>query len=351
MSELKTNKISTNDGNNVAIDNSLNLKSYTTTQRDALTSAAGDMIYNTTDSVVQFHNGTTWVAAGSGLLVEYVLIAGGGSGGTSIANNVGGGGGGAGGYISSFGTESSGGGGPTGLKLLLTTSVGYSITVGAGGSGIANTTSNVQGNPGNNSAISSISVIGGGYGGKVLSNGGAGGSGGGAGGYSTATGGAGTANQGYAGGNAVSGRFGTAGGGGAGAVGGNAHPTDNSGGDGGAGVASSITGSSVTRAGGGGGTGSSGGHSGGTGGGGDGGAGSTAGSAGTAYTGGGGGAGNGNGGVNGSSGNGGSGVVILRYPNSFTAALSGGATSTSGEQTTGSDKYIQIESTGTVTFS
>ena len=46
MSELKTNKISTNDGNNVAIDNSLGLKSYTTTQRDALTSAAGDTIYN-----------------------------------------------------------------------------------------------------------------------------------------------------------------------------------------------------------------------------------------------------------------------------------------------------------------
>ena len=37
MSELKTNKISTNDQNNVAIDNALGLKSYTTTQRDALT--------------------------------------------------------------------------------------------------------------------------------------------------------------------------------------------------------------------------------------------------------------------------------------------------------------------------
>jgi hypothetical protein len=38
MSELKTNKISTNDQNNVAIDNALGLKSYTTPQRDALTS-------------------------------------------------------------------------------------------------------------------------------------------------------------------------------------------------------------------------------------------------------------------------------------------------------------------------
>ena len=45
MSELKTNKISTNDGNNVAIDNALGLKSYDTTARNALTSVAGDMIY------------------------------------------------------------------------------------------------------------------------------------------------------------------------------------------------------------------------------------------------------------------------------------------------------------------
>ena len=36
MSELKTNKISTNDQNNVAIDNALGLKSYDTAGRDAL---------------------------------------------------------------------------------------------------------------------------------------------------------------------------------------------------------------------------------------------------------------------------------------------------------------------------
>ena len=60
MSELKTNKISTNDGNNVAIDNSLNLKSYDTAGRNALTSAAGDLIYNTTDSKVQVYSGSAW---------------------------------------------------------------------------------------------------------------------------------------------------------------------------------------------------------------------------------------------------------------------------------------------------
>jgi hypothetical protein len=42
------------------MSNSLNLKSYTTTQRNALTSAAGDIIYNTTDSKAQFYNGSSW---------------------------------------------------------------------------------------------------------------------------------------------------------------------------------------------------------------------------------------------------------------------------------------------------
>ena len=60
MANVKVNTISKVSGNNVAMQNSLNLKSYTTTQRDALTSAAGDIIYNTTDSKVQFYNGSSW---------------------------------------------------------------------------------------------------------------------------------------------------------------------------------------------------------------------------------------------------------------------------------------------------
>lgn len=60
MVTVKVNTISKASGNNVAMQNSLNLKSYTTTQRNALTSAAGDMIYNTTDSKVQFYNGSAW---------------------------------------------------------------------------------------------------------------------------------------------------------------------------------------------------------------------------------------------------------------------------------------------------
>jgi len=60
MVTVKVNTISKASGNNVAMQNSLNLKSYTTTQRNALTSAAGDIIYNTTDSKVQFYNGSAW---------------------------------------------------------------------------------------------------------------------------------------------------------------------------------------------------------------------------------------------------------------------------------------------------
>jgi hypothetical protein len=60
MANVKVNTISKVSGNNVAMQNSLNLKSYTTTQRDALTSAAGDVIYNSTDNKAQFYNGSSW---------------------------------------------------------------------------------------------------------------------------------------------------------------------------------------------------------------------------------------------------------------------------------------------------
>ena len=103
MSELKTNKIATNDTNNVAIDNSLNLKSYSTTDRDALTSAAGDMIYNSTTSKVQVYTGSAWEDLGGPAVVkvDYVVIGGGGSGGSSSGTGHSGGGG-AGGYLSHY---------------------------------------------------------------------------------------------------------------------------------------------------------------------------------------------------------------------------------------------------------
>ena len=60
MATLKVNTISTSTGDNIAMQCAINLKSYTTSERDALTSAAGDIIYNTTDSKVQFYNGSSW---------------------------------------------------------------------------------------------------------------------------------------------------------------------------------------------------------------------------------------------------------------------------------------------------
>ena len=60
MTEVKVNTIVLASGNNISIDVPLNLKSYTTTARNSLTSAAGDIIYNTTDNKAQFYNGSSW---------------------------------------------------------------------------------------------------------------------------------------------------------------------------------------------------------------------------------------------------------------------------------------------------
>jgi len=60
MANVQVNTISTSTGDNIAMQVPLNLKSYTTTERNALTSSAGDIIYNTTDSKVQFYNGSAW---------------------------------------------------------------------------------------------------------------------------------------------------------------------------------------------------------------------------------------------------------------------------------------------------
>tara|TARA_R110002072_G_scaffold23164_2_gene80384 strand:- start:498 stop:1316 length:819 start_codon:yes stop_codon:yes gene_type:complete len=206
MSELKTNKISTNDQNNVAIDNALGLKSYDTTAMNALTSVAGDMIYNTTENKVFFYNGSAWGQTGSDavLKIEYLVIAGGGGGAGSY-----GGAGGAGGYRNSFSTEASGGGNTDGeMPVIGDTGVNYAVSIGGGGSG-----------------------------------GGAGGQGGGA--------GSATTNQGFAGSARNASSY-SGSGGGAGGVG-----TTQSSNGGGLPLSSSITGSAVSRAGGGAGTGSS----------------------------------------------------------------------------------------------
>jgi hypothetical protein len=284
--------------------------------------------------------------------VDFLIIAGGAAGGGGGSGS--GGGGGAGGYRNSYSTETSGGGGSSEATLTFTGGVIYTVTVGAGGTG-----QEARGNAGSNSSVSgtgitTITSLGGGYGGSRVPDdnvsGGNGGSGGGAGEpQGSPTGGLGTANQGSNGGEEFNGASDAlqngGGGGGAGGVGGNA--TSTNGGTGGIGLASSITGSSVSRGGGGGGGAGSSTTAGGTAsaGGGAGSKGSATPTAGTANTGGGGG-GCGGGEASASGANGGSGVVILRMP---TANYSGTTTGSPTVTTDGSDTVVVFNASGSIT--
>ena len=187
-------------------------------------------------------------------------------------------------------------------------------------------------------SISSISAVGGGYGGTWTISPTLGGSGGGAGeNGQSLDGAAGISGQGNAGGN-DNGYDGGApsaagGGGGAGSVGGNS-TTNTIGGNGGIGIANSISGNSIYYAGGGGGAGSSTMGSGGNGGGGNGkGVTTGTGTAGTANTGAGGGGSLTNAAEAAQPGGaGGSGVVIISYPTGSITAT-GGTITTSGGNT------------------
>ena len=90
MSRVKVNKIEKRSGNNIAVDDALNLKSYNTTDRNALTSVAGDMIYNTTDSKVQVYTGSAWEDLGGvdAFNLEFLIVAGGGGGGSGGVGEV-----------------------------------------------------------------------------------------------------------------------------------------------------------------------------------------------------------------------------------------------------------------------
>ena len=352
MSTLETNAIGKYSGNNVSIDDALNLKSYTTAQRDALTSVAGDTIYNSDDNKVQVYTGSAWEDLGgiNAIQVDYVII-GGGAGGTGTAGNYGAGSGaGAGGYLASYNSESSGGGDSSlsTLTLLADGTTTYRVSIGAGGSaGAVSNGSAATGGLGSPSEFV-LQAVGGGAGGTFNSRSLPGASGGG-GGSGNTTIGQGIDKQGFDGGlgkaYTASAAASSGGGGGAGSVGEDAD-TDGSGhgGDGGAGVSSTITGSSVERAGGGGGgvataPGSA------SGGGGAGGL-NAIGTAGTANTGGGGGA---SANSTNAGASGGSGVVILRYPDTYTISQTGLTLTTA---TDGSDKVTTITAgTGTVSWS
>jgi hypothetical protein len=190
----------------------------------------GDFIGNDGSYYYHVFNASGTFTPLQSLTTDVLVIAGGGGGGGAVNGSLGGGGG-AGGY-QYF----------TGQSL---TATGYSITVGAGGAG--GNSSPSSGSNGSNSVFAALAAsVGGGGGGSGhgSSTGGSGsngGSGGGA-GFSASTttiAGLGTAGQGNDGGpEGVGG--GGAGGGGAGGAG--ANPTA------GAGLANSITGTSVTYA-------------------------------------------------------------------------------------------------------
>ncbi len=276
-----------------------------------------------------YSNGTLTISQSTN--VEVLVVGGGGGGGFDM-----GGGGGAGGVIAN--------------NSFAVTPGSYAITVGAGGKGApaAGTLGQPAGHQytipatnGGNSVFSTLTAVGGGFGGSSVQTytpgwaGGTGGSGGGASGYNSTAGagsGAGTAGQGNRGGNA-GGNYYSGGGGGAGAAGADGTAQAN----GGVGVSNSILGTAYFWGGGGGGaayslaTGGNGGNGGGGGGavgvttggsglnngcGGGGGAPNsqtnTHGANAGANTGGGGGAGSHYNGYN-SGGGGGSGIVVVRY--------------------------------------
>ena len=274
---------------------------------------------------------------------DFLVIAGGGGG----SGDGGAGGSGAGGYRASFNSETSGGGGSSESSINLTPGAVYTITVGNGGAGSA-TDSGLGTNGGDSSisgsGITTITSVGGGVGGSGGGGDLDGTSGGSGGGADSGTGSAGTANQGFKGGDSDNAGGAGGGGGGAGAVGADNTPGNNPG-NGGNGVASTITGSSVTRGGGGGGATFNGtAASGGTGGGGNGGKQSPVvqGTSGTANTGGGAGGKFAQAPHN----SGGSGVVVLRVP---TANYSGTTSGSPTVTTSGSDTIMVFNGDGSYT--
>ena len=184
--------------------------------------------------------------------VDYLVIAGAGGGGYGQQGHNAGGGG-AGGYRNSYNSETSGRGSASETAKEVTTGIVYTVTIGAGGAG--GPSAENRGASGSNSVFSTITSTGGGAGGAggnsgVERQGLAGGAGGGTASSDTTVlgGGAGTSGQGYDGSSAGpqgTGRGGS--GGGAGAAG-SINPSNSSPLAGGAGLASSITGSAVTRA-------------------------------------------------------------------------------------------------------
>ena len=252
-------------------------------------------VYGGTSTSFSTVGTTSWTAPAGVTSIKYLVVAGGGGGGSATTGVNMGGGGGAGGLLQG--------------TLAVTPGNSYTVTIGSGGA--ANTN-------GGDSVLGTITATGGGYGARNVvgstapSNGG---SGGGASAYASNPG-SGIAGQGFSGGTSAGSNT-AAGGGGSSEVGASVSG-GTVGGKGGDGTTLSISGSSVTYAGGGGGGAYAGetGGAGGSGGGGAGGSNAANGANATGYGSGGGGAGQyGNTRIGGS---GSSGIVVISYGNSST---------------------------------
>jgi len=299
-----TSIVITISNNNIAAGSTFNLYGINAANSAQAKATGGDTIIRDASYWYHVFNRSGTFTPSQSLTADVLVVAGGGGSGASTSGNYTSSGGGAGGYLKH-----------TSQSL---TATNYTVTVGAGGTGVTVGTNN--GNKGSNSQFASLTLSeGGGFGGANTGGANSGGSGGG--GSVSANGGAATAGQGFAGGNGGPGASNYTGGGGGGAGGAGSNGTSTNGGAGGAGTNAdssflTITGSGVSGyiAGGGGGASWGAGlaGAGGSGGGGLGGGNSTqgAGTAGAVNTGSG--AGGGGNGYNGA--NGGSGIVIVRYP-------------------------------------
>ena len=132
MSRLKVDNIEARSGNNISMDDPLALKSYSTNDRNALTSVAGDTIYNSDDNKVQVYTGSAWEDLGgiAAFQIQYVVVAGGGAPGAVWgAGHMASGGGGAGGYVSSVIGENTGGGLSSHQVMYIAPSTNYPVSI------------------------------------------------------------------------------------------------------------------------------------------------------------------------------------------------------------------------------
>ena len=248
------NNIQAGDSVSISVTNSDFAVSNTVTKSTTGLPTGGTITTSGSYRIHSFTSGGTFVVPTGTTLtnVEYLVVAGGGGGGGSQQGHQGGGGG-AGGLRTSVVGATSGRGSSAEARQTITAG-SYTVTIGQGGGGA----SGDRGGDGSNSSFNGITAIGGGGGGNGQNNGtarsgGDGGCGGGSGSsdQSFPSRAPGTAGQGYDGGlptDQGSGRGGS--GGGAGAQGtdppSGGVPSGNT--AGGAGLANSITGSSVTYA-------------------------------------------------------------------------------------------------------